>query len=236
MIEIKVSFFATLRERSGVREKLYYVGEGSRIQDLKKVIIDMYPTIKDLMDHVVIARNHQFAFDGDELEDQDEIAIFPPVSGGVGEEFPTFFKVTENEIDLDDVVAKISLPSSGAVCIFTGLVRAITHREGYRETQYLEYEAYISMAEIKMRQVADEMREKWPELQGVAIIQRIGRLVPGSPTVIIACSAAHRDTGIFDAARFGIDRLKEIVPVWKKEVGPSGDFWVVGKYIPGQDD
>lgn len=88
------------------------------------------------------------------------------------------------------------------------------------------------MAEAKMRQIADEIRERWPVVKGVAIIQRIGRLYPETPTVLVACSAAHRDTGIFEAARYGIDRLKEIVPVWKKEVGPDNETWVEGEYTP----
>jgi molybdopterin synthase catalytic subunit len=73
-------------------------------------------------------------------------------------------------------------------------------------------------------------------VEGIAIVQRIGRLDPGTPTVLIACSAAHRDTGVFEAARYGIDRLKEIVPIWKKEVGPGGEEWVEGKYTPKAED
>ncbi len=81
-----------------------------------------------------------------------------------------------------------------------------------------------------MRQVAEEIRSRWPEVEGIAIVQRLGRLDPGTPTTIIACTAAHRDTGVFDAARYGIDRLKEIVPIWKKEVGPQGEAWVEGEH------
>jgi MoaE-MoaD fusion protein len=145
---------------------------------------------------------------------------------------PTIFSVTEAEIDLNDLLAKISLPSAGAAAIFTGLVRGITSRDDPHETEYLEYEAYVPMAELKMKQVADEIRERWPVIEGIAIVQRIGRLYPKTPTVLIACTAAHRDTGVFDAARYGIDRLKEIVPVWKKEVGPHGQEWVEGDYVP----
>ena len=83
-----------------------------------------------------------------------------------------------------------------------------------------------------MCQVADEIRQRWPTVEGVAIVQRVGRLHPCTPTVLIACTSAHRDTGVFDAARYGIDRLKEIVPVWKKEAGPDGEEWVEGDYIP----
>ncbi len=145
---------------------------------------------------------------------------------------PTIFSITESEIDLNDLLAQITLESTGAAAIFTGMVRGETRRGESHDTAYLEYEAYVPMAEAKMKQVADEIREKWPVIEGIAIVQRIGKLYPKTPTVLIACTAAHRDTGVFEAARYGIDRLKEIVPVWKKEVSPSGEFWVEGGYIP----
>jgi molybdopterin synthase catalytic subunit len=160
--------------------------------------------------------------------------LFPPVSGG--SEFPTIFRITEEALDLDDLVAAITLPTTGAACFFTGMVRGLTSRENPHETIYLEYEAYRPMAEAKMQQVADEIRSRWSSVEGIAIIQRIGRLEPGTPTVLIACTAAHRDTGVFEAARYGIDRLKEIVPVWKKEVGPQGQSWVEGAYYPRAED
>lgn len=146
--------------------------------------------------------------------------------------FPTIYSITESEIDLNDLLAKITLTSTGAAAIFTGMVRGITSRGDAHETEYLEYESYVPMAEAKMKQVADEIRERWPIVEGIAVIQRIGKLYPKTPTVLIACTAAHRDTGVFEAARYGIDRLKEIVPVWKKEVGPDGQEWVEGDYIP----
>jgi molybdopterin synthase catalytic subunit len=146
--------------------------------------------------------------------------------------YPTIFSITEDKLDLDALLDSITLPSTGAAAIFTGMVRGITSRGDAHETVYLEYEAYKPMAESKMKQVADEIRERWPTIEGIAILQRIGRLYPRTPTVLIACTAAHRDTGVFDAARYGIDRLKEIVPVWKKEVGPNGEEWIEGDYIP----
>lgn len=145
---------------------------------------------------------------------------------------PTIFSITEEELDLDTLLAQITLDSTGAAAIFTGMVRGVTSRDDPHETIYLEYEAYKPMAEAKMKQVADEIRVQWPTVEGIAIVQRVGRLYPRTPTVLIACTAPHRDTGVFDAARYGIDRLKEIVPVWKKEVGPGGETWVEGDFIP----
>lgn len=145
---------------------------------------------------------------------------------------PTIVSITEAQIDLDDLLARITLPTTGAAAIFTGMVRAVTKREPAHETLFLEYEAYKPMAEEKMLQVAAEIRARWPVVEGIAMVQRIGRLQPQTPTVLIACTAAHRDDGVFDAARYGIDRLKEIVPVWKKEAGPGGEWWVEGDYVP----
>ncbi len=146
-------------------------------------------------------------------------------------DFPLIIAITEEVLDLNSLLEKITLPSTGAAAIFTGIVRGETVREG-RETAYLEYEAYKPMAEAKMKQIADEIRERWPIVEGIIIVQRIGKLMPCTPTIVIACTAAHRDSGIFDAAKYGIDRVKEIVPVWKKEVGPTGEEWVEGHYIP----
>lgn len=146
--------------------------------------------------------------------------------------FPLITSITEDEIDLNALLDAITLTSTGAAAIFTGMVRGVTTRDNPHETTYLEYEAYQPMAEAKMKQVADEIRAKWPTVEGIAIVQRVGRLYPRTPTVLIACTAAHRDTGVFDAARYGIDRLKEIVPVWKKEVKPDGEEWVEGEYHP----
>ena len=167
------------------------------------------------------------------------LALDPPLSAMITRndklmsmELPTIFSITENEIDLNDLLARITLTSTGAAAIFTGMVRGETGRGEAHQTEYLEYEAYVPMAEAKMNQVAEEIRRKWPTVEGIAIVQRIGRLYPKTPTVLIACTAAHRDTGVFEAARYGIDRLKEIVPIWKKEVSPDGEFWVEGDYIP----
>jgi molybdopterin synthase catalytic subunit len=183
---------------------------------------------------MLVSVNREFAFDQDVLPPNAEVAVFPPVSGG--SDLPTLAIITEDVLDLDDLLARITLPSTGAACVFTGMVRGVTKRTDPHDTLFLEYEAYAPMAEAKMRQVADEIRQRWPTVEGIAVVQRIGKLMPMTPTVLIACTAAHRDTGVFEAARYGIDRLKEIVPVWKKEVGPDGQEWVEGDYHPSQDD
>jgi MoaE-MoaD fusion protein len=145
---------------------------------------------------------------------------------------PTIISLTESELDLDALLVPITLPTTGASAIFVGIVRGQTSQGDAHETSYLDYEAYQPMAETKMRQVAEEIRQNWPTIEGIAIVQRIGRLYPGTPTTLIACTAPHRNTGVFEAAHYGIDRLKEIVPVWKKEIGPQGEEWVEGHYHP----
>lgn len=145
---------------------------------------------------------------------------------------PTIISLTESELNVNAVVAQLTLPTTGAAAIFEGIVRGQTSRGDPHETEYLDYESYPPMAEAKMLQLANEIRKKWPTIEGIAIIQRTGRLYPGEVSTLIACTASHRDTGIFEAARWGIDRLKEIVPVWKKEIGSNGEKWIEGKYHP----
>lgn len=235
MNRVKLLFFATLRDRAGARSMELDIPADLTVQGLKDKISTEYPNLKDSMSSVLITINREYAFDDAVIPQNAELAMFPPVSGGLSSfdmEIPTIFSITEDEIDLNDLLAKITLSSTGAAAIFTGMVRGKTSRGEVHETEFLEYEAYTPMAEAKMKQVAEEIRAKWPVVEGIAIVQRIGRLFPKTPTVLIACTAAHRDTGVFDAARYGIDRLKEIVPIWKKEVSPNGEYWVEGDYTP----
>lgn len=239
MNNITVLFFATFKERAGIRRAVLELPEGVTVGEFKQRLAQEFPGLAGMGNSMLVSVNKEFAFDPDPLPAGAEVAVFPPVSGGSdrdGEEFPTIFAITEVELDLDDLLRQITLPGTGAACVFTGMVRGVTRRGDPHETVFLEYEAYAPMAEAKMRQVADEIRDRWPTVEGIAIVQRIGKLYPMTPTVLIACTAAHRDTGVFEAARYGIDRLKEIVPVWKKEVGPHGEEWVEGGYLPGKND
>jgi molybdopterin synthase catalytic subunit len=221
-MQISVLFFATLRDLAQTKRLAMELPEGTTVQDLKSKLVNDMPALGPALGRCLAAINKEFAFDADKIPAGAEVAFFPPVSGG---SFPTVYAITEEELDLDELLAKITLSSTGAACIFTGMVRGVTSRGEAHQTSYLEYEAYAPMAEAKMRQVAEEIRERWPTVEGIAIVQRVGRLYPKTPTVLIACTAAHRDTGVFEAARYGIDRLKEIVPIWKKEIGPDGEAW-----------
>lgn len=234
-MQIRLLFFATLRDKLGQKSLELEVPEGMRVGELKAFLAERYPALQEALCSVLVSVDREFAFDEIELHAGAEVAFFPPVSGGQ-ETFPLIVQVTEEQIDLNELLDAITLESTGAAAIFSGMVRGVTERDEPHRTVYLEYEAYVPMAEEKMRQIAAEIRQRWPAVQGIAIVQRIGKLYPRTPTVLIACTAAHRDTGVFDAARYGIDRLKEIVPIWKKEVGPNGQFWVEGEYRPGPQD
>jgi molybdopterin synthase catalytic subunit len=236
MNEVRVLFFATLKDLTGTQEIVVEVERGTEVKELKAILVSLFPSINETINHVLIAVNREFAFDEDIIPEGAEVGVFPPVSGGVDGATLDLIVISETEVDISEVVSKITLPTTGAVCSFTGTVRVRTLTDNPHETSYLEYEAYKPMAERKMHQVVDEIRNKWPKVEGIAIIQRIGHLGPGTPTVLIACSSAHRDDGVFEASRYGIDRLKEIVPIWKKEVDPDGEEWVEGGYIPTRED
>ena len=231
---ITILFFAQLKEVIAAGPVELELEEDARVVDLKTALIARYPQLDSRMAHLLVSVNQQYAFDEDLVPKGAEIAIFPPVSGGTT--LPTIFKITREALDLDELIDSITLTTTGAACIFTGMVRGETFRGTSHQTARLEYEAYIPMAEQKMAQVAEEIRTRWPSVEGIAIVQRIGTLLPRTPTVLIACTAGHRDTGVFEAARFGIDRLKEIVPVWKKEIGPDGEEWIEGDYHPRRGD
>jgi molybdopterin synthase catalytic subunit len=243
-MNLTVLFFATLKDRAS-RDRLdLALPDGATVGALKNTLAEQLPALAGILPTTLVSVNHEFALPDDALKDGDEVALFPPVSGGTdvpaGAEPPTLYHITNDPIDLNDLVASITRPTTGAACVFTGMVRGETTRAdgvlGPHQTLRLEYEAYVPMAEAKMKQVADEIRQRWPTVEGIVLVQRIGPLEPGTPTVLIACSAAHRDTGVFEAARYGIDRLKEIVPVWKKEIGPQGEVWVEGHYTPDKHD
>ncbi len=231
---ISILFFAGLRDRAKTHRAELELPEGATVADLKAAVIQKFPAVAPLLPNALISVNQQYAGEMEGIPRGAEVAFFPPVSGGG--DLPTILKVTHDPLDLDSLVEQITLETTGAVCVFSGMVRGITTRGEAHETIALEYEAYVPMAEAKMAQVAQEIRERWPMVEGIVIVQRIGRLIARTPTVLIACGAAHRDPGVFEAARYGIDRLKEIVPIWKKEIGTHGEVWVEGDYHPRPGD
>ena len=132
------------------------------------------------------------------------------------------FKITSDEIELGDVIRAVETGDAGAIVHFLGVVRNNT--EG-REVSYLEYEAYPPMAEKKMAEIAQEIHEKWG-LDRVAMIHRVGRLEIGEVSVAVAIASPHRKDA-FEACHYAMNRLKQIVPIWKREVWTDGEEeWV----------
>ena len=236
-MQVRILLFATLKDLAGNnRLTLTLPFKIGTVANVRQALIAEYPAMKANVEAAIAAVNEEYAFPQDIVHDGDEVAFFPPVSGGSGE-FPEVFRLAPEPVNTDDLIAAITIPATGAVCVFSGMVRGETNRDDdSHQTEHLEYEAYEPMAIAKMRQVAAEIREQWPSVQGIAIVQRIGKLEVGQNTILIACSSGHRDQGCFEAARYGIDRLKEIVPVWKKEVRPDGQSWVEGHYMPTPND
>jgi molybdopterin synthase catalytic subunit len=206
------------------------VKQSMRVSDIRRLLAEKYPGIETRLGHALTAINQEYTTQDEFIHAGDEIAFFPPVSGGSA---PTICMISQDEPNLNELLQKITSLDTGAAVIFTGFVRGRTIGGDFPSTRALFYEAYQPMAEKMMHQIASEMREKWTDLFGVALIQRVGQLDPMDITVIVACTAGHRDSGAFEAARYGIDRLKEIVPIWKKEIGDNGEEWIEGHSHPG---
>jgi len=132
-------------------------------------------------------------------------------------------RITTEPIDAQELIAAVQTPADGAVCVFYGVVREDSRD---KKVRWLEYDAYPEMAEKKMREVLDEVAQKWPE-QRAGIVHRIGKMEIGEASVIIAVGSPHRGES-FEACRYVIDRVKQEVPIWKKEVFTDGEAWVEG--------
>ena len=233
-MQLAVKLYATLKDRAKTNQVTVELADGATIGMLRQKLAADYPALASTLPRCLAAINQEFADDAAAIRAGDQVAFFPPVSGGsIPPALPTFARITPDAIDLHDVVQSLTLSTTGAVVMFTGAVRGA---ERDRQVTHLLYEAYQPMAETKLRQVADEMRARFPHIEGIALIQRVGRLPMGEVTVVVAVSSPHRDQGCFEAARYGIDRIKEIVPVWKKEFGPDGEQWIEGHYTPKSGD
>jgi molybdopterin converting factor subunit 1 len=229
-MNIQIRFFAYLKDKTNLGQVVLEINPGTKVSDLKQILKNKYPDLETSLDNVITSINRNFAGEDEVIPDQAEVAFFPPVSGG--SHTNDFVELTEEEIQVHSVIDQMAQVTTGGISFFTGIVRGKTVRGKSIETRQLYYEAYPEMAVEKMLQIVKEIKSQWAEIEQVTIIQRTGKLNPGEISVLIACSASHRDEGIFEAVRYGIDRLKEIVPVWKKEVTIDGEEWVEGTYVP----
>jgi molybdopterin synthase catalytic subunit/molybdopterin converting factor small subunit len=221
-----IKLFAGLPERLGVPTISLQSGvDRMSAAELKAAISAEYADHKALIHISFIARNHAYASEDTILHASDELALLPPVSGGEEQQQPARdaaprFVVTSDVLNTDDVLAKVIVPENGAALAFVGTTREWTHGQ---RTVRLEYEAYAPMAVATMQQIGDEIAERW---QGAlcAISHRIGVVDLAETSVVIAISTPHRDS-CYEASRYAIERLKQIVPIWKKEIWEDGSEW-----------
>ncbi len=208
-MKIRVRLFAGLRERVGTGENEMELPAGARAGDVWELlqIGDEPAGLAYAVNRVYVGREHALA-------DGDELAIIPPVSGGS-------FRLTEEPIDVQAVMREAEDESAGAVASFVGTVR---RRSRDRDVLYLEYEAYEGMAEQVMTDVGAALDAKF-DLCRIAITHRVGRVEIGEASVAIAVSAPHRQDALAACAE-AIETLKQMVPLWKKEVYEGGEEWV----------
>jgi MoaE-MoaD fusion protein len=230
-VKVNIRLFANFREAVGAKALSWELPPEATISDLLQAMRSQYPQFNAHSLPLVISLNKQFARPENILHDGDEIALFPPVSGGSLQN-EDILALSNKPLSADDILKQVSLPQTGAVALFCGTVRDSS--EG-KPVTFLEYESYEEMALEKIRQVAAEARQKYPKINRIAIVQRLGRLEIGEIAVVIAVTSPHRQDGCFEACRSCIDRLKEIVPVWKKEASPEGNSWIHGDYLPADD-
>jgi molybdopterin synthase catalytic subunit len=229
-INVQVRVFAALRQALGVASLSLDLPPDATVANiLERLGIDC-PAARPILSRALVAVNHDYVEQTRVLVSGDEVAVFPPVSGGTDDEKTvTCIFLSAEALEPLALSGAVAEPGAGAVVTFAGLVR--DNNLG-RQVRYLEYEAYPEMAEAKLRQVVSEARERWPGVRGVAVAHRTGYLEIGEMAMFVAVAAAHRGDGAFEAARYIVDRTKEIVPVWKKEVWADGEEWLEGDYDP----
>jgi len=205
-VTVTVRLFAGLRERAG----------WSRREVQAATVADVWPALGlgDEPDGLLYAVNKTYAERTSALADGDEVALIPPVSGGA-------FLLSDEPLSLERVVDEVRDDRAGAIATFTGTTRLQSRG---RDVVHLDYEAYEGMAERVMEEIAAELRARY-ELCGIAIHHRTGRVAIGETSVVIAVSAPHRGDALA-ACKDAIDRLKEQVPLWKKEVYAGGEEWI----------
>jgi MoaE-MoaD fusion protein len=205
-VTVRVRLFAGLREHAGWSEREV---EAATVADVWNALgLGMEP------EGLLYAVNKEYAERERALQEGDEVAVIPPVSGGA-------FLLSDEPLSLDRVVDEVRDERAGAIATFTGTTRATSRG---REVVHLDYEAYEGMAEQVMAEIAQELEKRY-DLCAVAVHHRTGRVSIGETSVVIAVSAPHRADAL-RACRDAIDELKVRVPLWKKEVYPGGEEWV----------
>lgn len=220
-MKVNVLFFGLTHDLTGFDREQVEVAEGENLDDLWRHYEARFPRLREMAGSLLAAVNEEIADRSQPLRDGDEVAFMPPVSGGAPEDF---FRLTRDPIPTHELAQRLKAPADGAVVIFEGIVR--DHSRG-RKTLYLEYEAYEPMALRKMEEIGGEARQKFA-IDRVGMIHRLGRLEIGETSVAILVTSAHRRAA-FEACQYAIDRLKQVVPIWKKEYFANGAVWAEGE-------
>ncbi|MCA9517580.1 MAG: molybdenum cofactor biosynthesis protein MoaE [Myxococcales bacterium] len=220
-MHLNLLYFAHVRERIGKSGEALELPEGATVADALEALTARYPGLERLLPTLRVAVDAEFADLSQILHDGAEVVLIPPVAGGSG---PPLVRVTDEALGVDtaDALATaIAGPEHGGVVTFVGRVR--DHARGHAVTR-LEYEAYGAMAERQLRKLVAEVEAAFPGTRA-AVHHRTGLLAIGDVAVVVVTASAHRGDA-FDANRRLIDRLKEDVPIWKRETGPDGTEWV----------
>ena len=213
---VTVLFFAAARERAGLSRLALPVGEGLRVRDVLAQLAAQLPALGPLLPHLRVALDQEFVDLEAPVHPGAELALIPPVAGGAGR-----FAVVARPLVLDEVIAAVAGEGYGGLVTFSGSVRNQTRG---RRVVKLEYEAYPPMAEKRLAEIGAEVAERFGGTR-LAIVHRVGTLLPGELAVVIAAAAPHRREA-FRGCEHAIERLKEDVPIWKKEHFEDGEVWV----------
>ena len=219
-MRVHVLYFAVFREKLARDAEPLELAAGARVRDAIDALAARHEPIAKLRGRFRVAVNADFADDDHALADGDELALIPPVAGGTGA-IVRHALLLATPLSLDSCLAAVAGPGMGGLVTFTGMVRRHS-----RDTlvDHLEYEAYGAMAIREMTRLCDEIEAEIPACK-LAVEHRTGRLEIGDIAVVIAAAAPHRAEA-FTACRAMIDRLKDRVPIWKKEVGEDGAEWI----------
>jgi molybdopterin converting factor subunit 1 len=221
-VRIRVLFFGVLRDVTGLREDSIDVPDGGRAASVFEHYSARFPRLREMSQSIVLAVNQKFCAPSVPLSDGDELAFLPPVSGGSDD---NFFALTRDPIDAAALGRRILRGEDGALVTFEGVTR--NNSKG-RATRYLEYECYEPMALKTMAEIGGEIARSF-EITRIAMMHRLGRVEIGETSVVVIATAPHRRPA-FEAALEGINRLKRLVPVWKKEYFTDGEVWVDGEW------
>jgi MoaE-MoaD fusion protein len=227
----RVLFFGLLKDLVACQSEEVELPPGADLRTVFDLYATRFPRIRDLSRSIVMARNQEFAELSTPLAEGDEVAFLPPVSGGVAPDSTeicdagNYFALTRHAIDTRAVIARILTGAEGAVVTFDGTVRNNTNG---RSTLCLDYECYEPMALKMIARIGGELAAAHA-LTRVAMVHRLGRMLVGETSVAVIATAPHRRPA-FEAALEGINRLKKLVPIWKKEHFADGEVWVEGEW------